>query len=1058
MRRSSSQSSRGAVSSALRRQTHKAPAALRPLAAAPAFSSSSSSSSSPEVSNVFQQTPAQGARVQFDASGRPRGAYVDRPRPMWASFRCTECMQCVEACDQNALFKFLLDKDQKEAAPPELDFKKSLEKGKWYTFLANDRCNGCGDCVERCAELPQGACFVLRDEAPDHSHELKAREDWQFALGATVWDPTDCTQCGACEDACPTHAMRVFNLTKEQVGVAPIADFPSLDTADGGKYVVQVDPSMCANCADCVEACKDVHDGVNSCFTIRHSKEAKQRNEDIYNYALSVSKFTPTNTILHKRQLDTSGKLFEMVIKAPEIARYCQAGHFLVVCIDEHAERIPLTIADFDRVNETITMVIQDVGGSSGKICDMKEGEIMASVAGPLGRQSHIQSFDKKADGKVIVVGGGAGVAPAYPVAREFQQAGNDVTTIIGYKNKDYVFWEDKMASVSDSSILMTDDGSAGEKGFVSQGLQHLIDSGEKIAEVFAVGPGPMMAAVVDVTKKYDIKTTVSINTLMVDGTGMCGCCRVEVDGQTKFACIHGPEFDGLKIDWTNVRDRQAQYLPEESLGREHLEQCRLDANVPPANVRTPMPEQDPKERVRNWKEVSTGYTPMQAIAEARRCIQCAEPTCAPGCPVQIDIPGFIKRIADGNFLGAAAKLKETNVVPAMTGRVCPQENQCEQVCIFNKENEAQEPIAIGRLERFAADYERAHKGLAPVDPIPKSGHRVAVVGSGPAGLAVSGDLAKLGHEVVIYEALHKPGGVLAYGIPEFRLPKSIVDDEFRTLASLGVQLKLSHPVGPGIKVPDLLNREKFDSVFLGLGAGAPNFLGIPGEEFNGVMSGNEFLTRVNLMKAYQFPDFETPVLAGHNPRNVAVIGAGNTAMDVARSAMRLNPDGNVYLVYRRTVNESPARAEELHHAIDEGLIVRDLTAPKEIIGEGGWVTGMRCTKMELGEPDEGGRRRPIEIPDSDHIVDVNMVVLAIGNGSNEMLTSTFPDLELNKWGNILADREGRTSYPGVFAGGDIVIGAATVIEAAGAGKRAAAAIDSYLTDPDRTWMADQLK
>ena len=997
----------------------------------------------------------------------PRHTYVGRPLPQWGAFSCTECMQCVDACEQGALHKVLLSRAKLDAAPTTLAFDTapSVEPNSYFAFVTNDDCNGCGDCVERCAELQQGGCYYLDDTAAlnnttssknTHTH-LNAKNLWNYVQSLPKWDPTDCTQCNECVDACPNHAVKKFSIPNDNANAAPFTITSVNDKQSPDKqFIIQVDPDSCANCQDCIAACQTEHDGTKSCLTLEDGLQPKEDAHNLIKYAKEASSHVRDYTIMGKKSIGSSGIVFEMVVKAPEIAKYCEAGHFLMVCTDEKSERIPLTVADYDRVNETITIVLQDVGASTNKICAMDVGERFFSVAGPLGKTTHIKNYDAKKDGKVVVIGGGVGVAPAYPVARSFKkQPDTHVTSIIGFRNEGLKFWDDKMDEVSHELITMTDDGSYGQQGYVSQGLQKMIDDGEKIAEVFAVGPVPMMDSVVQVSKKYNIKTTVSINSMMVDGTGMCGCCRVEIEDKTKFACIHGPEFDGLKLDWDSLKSRQKQYLHEESVGREHQSQCQMDADVAPAKDRIPMNHQDPKVRVTNWNEVATGYTPLQAIAEARRCIQCATPTCMPGCPVQIDIPGFIKLIAEGNFIAASEKIKETNVVPSMTGRVCPQENQCEGVCIFEQEGEEQQPIAIGRLERFCADYENSHK-LFDSDKgkqIIHTGKKVAVIGSGPAGIATAGDLAQFGHKVVIYEALHKPGGVLGYGIPEFRLPKSIVDDEFRALEALGVELKLNVPIGPGLKVPDLLKREGFNAVFLGLGAGAPNFLGIKGEGLNGVLSGNEFLTRINLMKAFQFPNFETPVLAGIVPKNVVVIGAGNTAMDVARSAMRLNPDGNVYLVYRRTIHESPAREEEKEHAIEEGLKVKDLTTPKRILGnDKGWVTGMVCTSNKLGTPDSGGRRRPIEIPDTEHTLDVDMVVLAIGNGSNEMLTSTFPELELNQWGNIVADKTGKTNVKGVFAGGDIVIGAATVIEAAGAGKTAAESINKYLMDENDTW------
>jgi glutamate synthase (NADPH/NADH) small chain len=454
---------------------------------------------------------------------------------------------------------------------------------------------------------------------------------------------------------------------------------------------------------------------------------------------------------------------------------------------------------------------------------------------------------------------------------------------------------------------------------------------------------------------------------------------------------------------------------------------------------RQPMPEQDPKVRARNFDEVPLGYTPNMAKIEALRCIQCKNRPCMEGCPVEIDIPGFIALIAEGDFLGAIRKIKETNALPAVCGRVCPQETQCEELCVRGKKGE---PVAIGRLERFVADSERAAGSVAIPEIAKPSGKRIAIVGSGPAGLTVAGDLIKLGHEVTIFEALHIPGGVLVYGIPEFRLPKAIVAAEIDYLKRLGVKVQSSHVIGRIASVDELLS-EGFDAVFLGLGAGLPTFMNIPGENYNGVYSANEYLTRSNLMKAYLFPEYDTPIVKG---KNVAVIGGGNVAVDAARTAMRLGAD-NVYLVYRRSRVEMPARDEEIHHAEEEGIQFHLLTAPLKYIGnEKGWVTGMECQRMELGEPDSSGRRRPIPIPGSEFIKEVDTVVVAIGTGANPLVQSTTPGLETNKWGYIIVDEEtGQTTKKGVYAGGDIVTGAATVILAMGAGRKAARAMHEYV-------------
>ncbi len=454
--------------------------------------------------------------------------------------------------------------------------------------------------------------------------------------------------------------------------------------------------------------------------------------------------------------------------------------------------------------------------------------------------------------------------------------------------------------------------------------------------------------------------------------------------------------------------------------------------------TRTPIPEQDAVARGKNFEEVALGYTEEQALREANRCMACKKRDCVAGCPVEVPIPEFIQLVKVGDFIGAAKKIKEKNSLPAICGRVCPQENQCESLCTLGKK---MEPVAIGRLERFIADYERMHGSGGGENEKPKpTGFKVAVVGSGPAGLTVASDLAKLGHEVTIFEALHKAGGVLVYGIPEFRLPKAIVQSEVDGIESLGVKFDLDSVVGKLYTVDELLERG-FDAVFIGSGAGLPMFMNIPGENLNGVYSANEFLTRTNLMKAYLFPEYDTPIKKG---KHVAVVGGGNVAMDAARTALRLGAE-KVYLVYRRSMEELPARKEEVHHAIEEGIDFKLLNNPVEIIGEDGWVKGIKCVQMELGEPDESGRRRPAAVEGSEFVIDVDTVVMSIGTGSNPIIPNSTPGLDLNKKGYIAADGGGATSKPGVFAGGDIVTGAATVILAAGAGRKAANSIHEYL-------------
>ncbi len=456
--------------------------------------------------------------------------------------------------------------------------------------------------------------------------------------------------------------------------------------------------------------------------------------------------------------------------------------------------------------------------------------------------------------------------------------------------------------------------------------------------------------------------------------------------------------------------------------------------------MRNAMPEQPANVRNKNFEEVALGYTKEMAVDEAQRCLNCPKPRCVSGCPVNVEIPAFIQAVAHEDFAEAIKILKRKNSLPAVCGRVCPQENQCESKCVLGIKGES---VAIGRLERFVADYAREHGiDVTKADDVVPNGKKVAIVGSGPSGLTCAGDLAKLGYDVTLFEALHAAGGVLMYGIPQFRLPKEIVQHEISALKELGVKIEVNSVIGRTFTIKELMEEEGFDAVYVGTGAGLPHFMHIDGENLNGVYSANEFLTRVNLMKAYEFPNVATPVYVG---KKAAIVGAGNVAMDAARTAKRLGAE-HVYIVYRRGEDEMPARKEEIGHAKEEGIELRLLNNPVSIKGdEKGWVNGLECVKMKLGEADASGRRSPVAIKGSEYILDVDMVVMAIGQGPNPLIKQTTPNLEVNKRGNIVADEAGATSIPGVFAGGDIVTGAATVISAMGAGKRAAVAIDEYL-------------
>ncbi len=757
-------------------------------------------------------------------------------------------------------------------------------------------------------------------------------------------------------------------------------------------------------------------------------------------------------------------------VEAPDVARAARPGHFIMARTDERGERIPLTVADFNTKRGTVTVVIQAVGKTTFEMMTLKEGDYLLDFIGPLGLPSHI----RKHEGTVVLVGGGLGVAPIFPQLREYKNTGNRTVSIVGFRNRDLVFWEDKFRDFSDELIVTTDDGSYGRRGFVTHALADVLAAEKNVKEVVAIGPIPMMKACSETTRPFGISTVVSLNSIMVDGTGMCGSCRVTVGGKMKFACVDGADFDGHLVNFDELSLRQKRFEREEKAALERFRNesarlaglsapsakngqpialCELPQAIPaspesrlPKNIKTipveraPMPHQPPEVRAHNFKEVALGLDMEGALHEAERCIRCKKPRCVPGCPVGIDIPGFVSAIAHKDFKQAYVILKSSNSLPAVCGRVCPQESQCEATCVVGAKYK---PVAVGRLERFVADIAMG-RGWEEAVAIPETAQKMAaIVGSGPAGLACAGDLARNGVKVNVFEALHVAGGVLKYGIPEFRLPDVIIDAEIENLKKAGVEIRLDSIIGKLFTIPQLMGEMGYDAVFVGTGAGSPKFMGIPGEAFNGVFSANEFLTRVNLMRGNQQPIYDTPVGMG---KRVAVIGAGNTAMDAARVSLRMGAE-SVSIVYRRSRRESPARAEELEHAIEEGIDFQWLTNPVEILGNSsGWVTGMRVQKMGLGEPDASGRRRPVPIEGSEFLLDVDTVIYALGTTANPIIAQTTPGLNINKWGYIEVDeRTGMTSLPGVFAGGDIVTGAATVILAMGAGKRAAKGMLEYM-------------
>lgn len=744
--------------------------------------------------------------------------------------------------------------------------------------------------------------------------------------------------------------------------------------------------------------------------------------------------------------------MFKLVVEAPLIAKARRAGHFVIVRVGEHGERIPLTIAEADPEHGTITLVVQEVGLSSTRLCEMNVGDELADVVGPLGKATHIENF-----GTVVCAGGGVGIAPMLPIVQALKAAGNRVISVLAGRTKELVILEDEMRRSSDEVIVMTDDGSYGRKGLVTEGVESVIIR-EHVDKCFAIGPAIMMKFVCLLTKKYGIPTDVSLNTIMVDGTGMCGACRITVGGQTKFVCVDGPEFDGHQVDFDEMLKRMGAFKGEEREEMHKLHHCEAgepsgrDADwrvnlrkaMKPkermAIERCEMRELPPAYRARSLKEeVNRGLTMAQAQREARRCLDCANPGCVEGCPVSIDIPRFIKNIERGEFGEAAATLKETSALPAVCGRVCPQEKQCEAHCIHLKTGG--KAVAIGYLERFAADYDREHGEHAASVKAPANGHKVAVVGSGPAGLSFAGDMAKRGYDVTVFEALHEIGGVLKYGIPEFRLPNRIVDFEIDNLRQLGVRFVKDCIIGKTLTVAELEDAG-FEGIFVASGAGLPNFMGIPGENAINIMSSNEYLTRINLMDASN-PDSDTPVTFG---KHVAVVGGGNTAMDSVRTALRLGAE-TATIIYRRSEAEMPARIEEVKHAKEEGVRFMTLHNPVEYIAdEQGRVKQVVLQKMELGEPDASGRRRPVPVEGATVTMDVDLVVVSVGVSPNPILPRSVEGLELGRKGTIAVDENMQSSHKMLFAGGDIVRGGATVILAMGDGRRAAAAMDAKLS------------
>jgi glutamate synthase (NADPH/NADH) small chain len=771
-----------------------------------------------------------------------------------------------------------------------------------------------------------------------------------------------------------------------------------------------------------------------------------------------------------------SEKVFLLEIEAPLIARARRAGHFVIVRSGVKGERVPLTIAKADTQKGTISIVIQKVGLSSSRICNLKVGDYLEDVVGPLGQSTHIDNY-----GTVICAGGGVGVAPMLPIVEALKAAGNKVITILAARTKELIILEEEMRASSNEVIIMTDDGSYGEKGLVTEGIEKIAQR-ENINKCFCIGPAIMMKFVCQLTKKFNIPTEVSLNTIMVDGTGMCGACRITVGGKTKFVCVDGPEFDGHQVDFDEMLKRMGAFKGKEqeevknkisepvvhapaketdhsdlvSLSSDEKEETEsltdrnatwrlelrrnLKAKERSSISRQKMPELDADYRAKSRKEeVNKGLTKEQALIEAQRCLDCANPACIEGCPVNINIPSFIKNVERKEYLKASQVIKKTSSLPAVCGRVCPQEKQCEARCIHLKMGH--KAVAIGNLERFVADYER-ESGKTAVPEMNQPNHKkIAVIGSGPSGLSFATDIAKLGYDVTVFEALHEIGGVLKYGIPEFRLPNHIVDVEIHNLENMGVKFIKNCIIGKTISI-DQLKEEGYQGFYVASGAGLPNFMNIPGENAINVMSSNEYLTRVNLMDAAS-EDSDTPINIG---KSVAVIGGGNTAMDSVRTALRLGAK-RAMIVYRRSEEEMPARLEEVKHAKEEGVEFLTLHNPIEYIADNeGKVKQVVLQKMELGAPDNSGRRRPVAIEGAIETIDIDMAIVSIGVSPNPIVPHSIKGLKLGWKDTIAVNDEMESSIPTIFAGGDIVRGGATVILAMGDGRKAAAAMHKKLS------------
>ena len=758
--------------------------------------------------------------------------------------------------------------------------------------------------------------------------------------------------------------------------------------------------------------------------------------------------------IISKRLLN-SHEIYQMEVHAPWISLSGKPGQFVIVIPHPNGERIPLTISDIVYQRQSIVLVFQVVGDTTRQLAEMNVGDDLYTIVGPLGKPSELISLkqsDNQAIKRLLFVAGGVGIAPVFPQVKWAFRNGIPTDVVIGARSKDLLFYEDELRAVCNNLHIMTDDGTYGEQGLVTAKVDELCSKGVEYSHCVAIGPLPMMKFVSLTTKKYNLLTIVSLNCMMVDGTGMCGACRVRVGDEVKFCCVDGPEFDGHLVDF----DEAARKLKTPDARRYRIataesgHMCNLAPAVEaalagdsgksgnPGKERQKPREQDPNVRAHNFDEVSFGLTEHQALVEAHRCLQCKKPRCVEACPVGINIPRFIQDIKEENLNQAYITISHDSALPAVCGRVCPQETQCEGSCVMGIKGE---PIAIGALERFVADNHRAVS--KPQSQCYPAGRKVAVVGSGPSGLTCAGDLAKHGYQVTVFEALHHAGGVLVYGIPEFRLPKQkVVEPEIENLRRLGVEIRTNVIIGKSITIDQLFSEMDYDAVYIASGAGLPKFMGIEGETLIGVISANELLTRTNLMHGYD-EQYDTPIYLG---KKVIVVGGGNVAMDAARTALRLGSE--VTVVYRRGEQDMPARREEVHHAMEEGINFMFQTAPVKLLGnEDGTVRALRCVKMEMGEPAASGRRKFKPIEGSEVDVEADTVVAALGTSPNPLIRTTTPGLECETWGGIKADENGQTSRRLIFAGGDAVSGAATVILAMGAGRKAAQGIIKALED-----------